>query len=281
VFSSSADCCYFSSHLLRNILFNMSEYDKVRTKKLVLKGEKHKSKKRKHKKQGRDEKSTSEKDEDIVRHGGWIKIKNVTEITGTVAIEFGNFTYMKALDNGLFTLGAPHDEGEGPHPEEILTAFPINETKFALKSGYGKYIGVDKKGIVVGRSDAVGSMEQWEPIFQDGKLAILGNTNCFISVTEDDDIVCTKATAGPNEYVSIRSMAQEVDDPNKDVPREELGSIEEIEVNYVRKFQKFQDKKLRISKNKISELKKAKESGIFHETLLDRRSKMKADRYCK
>jgi len=83
-----------------------------------------------------------------------------------VAIEFGNQTYMKALDNGLFTLGAPHAEGESPLPEEILTAFPISETKVALKSGYGKYLGVDKNGIVIGRSDAVGSIEQWEPIFQ-------------------------------------------------------------------------------------------------------------------
>jgi protein FRG1 len=73
---------------------------------------------------------------------------------------------MKALDNGLFTLGSPHDKGEGPNPEEILTAFSVNESKIALKSGYGKYIGVDKKGVVVGRSDAVGAMEQWEPIFQ-------------------------------------------------------------------------------------------------------------------
>ena len=48
-----------------------------------------------------------------------------------------------------------------------------------------------------------------------------------------------------------------------------------------RKFQKFQDKKMRISKNKISELKKAKDTGNLHEALLDRRSKMKADRYCK
>ncbi|OXU21068.1 hypothetical protein TSAR_011378 [Trichomalopsis sarcophagae] len=259
----------------------MSEYDKVRTKKLVLKGEKHKSKKRKHKKQGRDDEANNQKDEDTLRHGGWWKTSNVSEITGTVAIEFGNLAYMKALDNGLFTLGAPHDEGEGPHPEEILTAFPVNETKIALKSGYGKYIGVDKKGMVVGRSDAVGAMEQWEPIFQDGKLAILGNTGCFISVAEDDDIVCNKSKAGPSEYVSIRCMMQQVDDPNKGIPTEEQGSLEEVEVNYVRKFQKFQDKKLRISKNTIVELKKAKEGGNFHETLLDRRSKMKADRYCK
>lgn len=102
--------------------------------------------------------------------GGWWKATQVSEVTGTVAIEFGNHVYMKALDNGLFTLGVPHNEGEGPSPEEILTAFPISETKIALKSGYGKYLGVDKKSVVVGRSDAVGMIEQWEPIFQVNKF---------------------------------------------------------------------------------------------------------------
>jgi protein FRG1 len=38
--------------------------------------------------------------------------------------------------------------------------------KVALKSGYGKYLRVDKDGAVTGRSDAVGPMEQWDPIFQ-------------------------------------------------------------------------------------------------------------------
>lgn len=92
------------------------------------------------------------------------------DISGSVCIEFGTNTYISALDNGLFTLGAPHNEGEGPSPEEIFTAFPAGENKCALKSGYGKYLGVNKNGVVVGRSDAVGPMEQWEPIWQDGKF---------------------------------------------------------------------------------------------------------------
>lgn len=56
--------------------------------------------------------------------------------------------------------------GESPLPEEILTAITVSETKIALKSGYGKYLGVDKDGTIVGRSDAIGPLEQFEPIFQ-------------------------------------------------------------------------------------------------------------------
>ena len=74
--------------------------------------------------------------------------------------------YIKALDQGFFTLGAPHDEGDGPAPEEILTSVPAGSDKVAFKSGYGKYLGVDSKGRVTGIADAVGPLEKWEPVFQ-------------------------------------------------------------------------------------------------------------------
>lgn len=107
-----------------------------------------------------------------MKHGGWWKVEKIEDITGSISIEFGNNAYVSALDNGLFTLGAPHGDGEGPSPEEIFTAFPAGENKFALKSGYGKYLGVAKE-VVVGRSDAVGAMEQWEPVWQDGEYCIV------------------------------------------------------------------------------------------------------------
>lgn len=126
-------------------------------------------KKHKHKsKEGKDD-SKKQKivvDEDALKHGHWRKVDKQTDVTGTVAVEFGSQTYLKALDNGLFTLGAPHRQGEPPAPEEIFTAFQINGNKLAFKSGYGKYLKIEKDGTVTGRSDAVGSMEQWEAIFQ-------------------------------------------------------------------------------------------------------------------
>lgn len=36
-----------------------------------------------------------------------------------------------------------------------------------MKSGYGKYLGINSEGLVVGRSDAIGAREQWEAVFQD------------------------------------------------------------------------------------------------------------------
>lgn len=40
--------------------------------------------------------------------GNWWAVSNFGEITGTIAIEMDKGAYIHALDNGLFTLGAPH-----------------------------------------------------------------------------------------------------------------------------------------------------------------------------
>lgn len=40
--------------------------------------------------------------------GNWWAVRNFGEITGTIAIEMDKGAYIHALDNGLFTLGAPH-----------------------------------------------------------------------------------------------------------------------------------------------------------------------------
>ena len=43
----------------------------------------------------------------------------------------------------------------------------MNDTKIALKSGYGKYLSIDTSDHVIGRADAIGAREQWEPVFQE------------------------------------------------------------------------------------------------------------------
>lgn len=114
-------------------------------------------------------------------------------------------------------------------------------------------------------------------------MAIQAANNCFLSIDDEDDtLVAVRKQVGANEICIIRSNAYRGEIISKNAPIEEkVEDLDQIEENYVRKFQKFQDKKLRLCTEDKEEVKKAKEQGKLHESLLDRRSKMKADRYCK
>uniref|UniRef100_A0A8C4QSX7 FSHD region 1 n=1 Tax=Eptatretus burgeri TaxID=7764 RepID=A0A8C4QSX7_EPTBU len=114
-----------------------------------------------------------------------------------------------------------------------------------------------------------------------GKLALLASNGYFVSCNEEEDIVARSKTAKEDEMIKIRSSAERIHKPKDGLADEDRGSVSQCEVNYVRKFQSFQDRRLRLNKGHHKEIKRARAGGSLHEVLLDRRSKMKSDRYCK
>jgi len=270
----------------------MDQYGKVKTGSLKLKGEKKHKKSKKSKKRDHsgdrgdvDEAKKRRKDmkEDCEKHGGWWAAEKIYEIAGPVAIQFPNSCFMRAMDNGKFMLGPPHGDGEPPAPEEIMMALRSGDGKVSLKSGFDKYLRINKDGYLMGVSDAVGSLELFEPVWEEGKCAILGANGKFLTVDDDDMILASKNSVGEMEVVRIRSNKEREDVNKKSENPDEVGSAADIELKFTKKFLKFQDKKYRARFDYDSQatIMNAKTDGRLHEALLDRREKMKSDRMCK
>ncbi|VDN45794.1 unnamed protein product [Gongylonema pulchrum] len=69
------------------------------------------------------EAATAVTDSDVEAHGGWRHLADETDLRGgiNIAIESNSTpsTYLAAMDNGHFTIGAPHLAAEGPSPNEV------------------------------------------------------------------------------------------------------------------------------------------------------------------
>ncbi|KAI3410134.1 hypothetical protein GPALN_006493 [Globodera pallida] len=228
--------------------------------------------------------SSKQIDEDREERGGWRRIENELDLKGgtDVALECGDFSrcYLAALDTGKFTLGTKHFKfGEAPSPEEILSLIHSpDDPKVSFKTGFGKFVGVSADGALVATADAVGARERFDIVFQDGKSAIQSvSSGLFLSLEPNDDghvYVCSK-TAQANEMINGPTDWRSDDDKKK---------AGDCETTYIKKFQHsrvdLKDRMISYNVDDKQAVKMAQKEGNLHETLLNRRAKLKSDKYC-
>lgn len=256
-------------------------YDSVNSTKLKLKGAK---KKRKRKRQDGDPSDTSSSwtDDGTARHRVWWMVRNILDVKGSVLLEHLESTsYVAAAEDASILLGDVREQHEGPENAEIFTALPGSAPdKIAIKSGYDKFLTVAMDGSISGRSEAIGCREEFHVAFHEEYQVLKGCNGRYLTFNSDGTIGCTAEEVKENNKIIVRTRGDKEAKAETVAEIEKTGSVREYEKNYVKLFQKFQDKKLKISTNSSKELKYARKDGRFHEEMLDRREKMKSDRYC-
>jgi len=267
-----------------------NQYKAVKDGKLKLKG-KNLFKADKPKKKKNSAGTSQNVDPDANEHGGWWRITEENDFRGgiEIAIEAGDFSqcYLAALDNGRYTLGPKHFNEMQPYPEEVVSLIKTpDDSKFSLKTGFGRYIGVDSAGLLVATSEAVGFRERFEVVFQDNKSAIQSaSSGLFLTWLPDKEgnIYVSSKTAGPNQFINIRTTSAKFSAPTWE-PAEDAQESGECETSYQKMFQHSRvDLKNRMISYNVSDksaVTRAKAEGTLHETLLDRRMKLKSDKYC-
>lgn len=140
-------------------------------------------------------------------HGGWWKVDKIEEIKSEVAIEFLPSIYARALDDGSIVLGDPHPPGEGPDDEEVFTSIHASNNHIALKSGFGRYLSIDRQKQIVGLSEAIGEKELFFPVFESNETALSTYDNYFLGPDIEIDnfpIVAKSTIVSAGEKLSLR-----------------------------------------------------------------------------
>ncbi|KAF9321502.1 hypothetical protein BG003_001624 [Podila horticola] len=279
----------------------MSDEYKVNKSKLSFKGEsKTKKKKRKAEKPADEEDSNANAD-------GWVHVKALSDLGGPIFLTFSSDpptslsiddkskVIMRPIESdSLSSSSAPSlDQAEPTAVQQVFVATMIPDSdRMTLKASNGRYLSSDKFGIVSADTEAIGMQEEWTAILkpeENGGIALQSHYGKFLSVDEvaaerpgsslGFQIRADSEVIGFCELFQAKIQAKYRKKAKK--TKEVQIATKDYEFEQSRKFQTWNHGRVIVSEQDVRELDKAKKQGRFSEALLDRREKVKSDRYCK
>ncbi|KAG5723993.1 Protein FRG1 [Termitomyces sp. T112] len=284
----------------------MMSTNKVRSTKLTFKGDKPKKKRKREVGEIGSSRKSRRKD-DNEDPETWVLPENANEIRGPtflmhpsdpypISINFNSTTNRIVIH--FFDKEKLEDDTEPPSlldrtPTDVsqvwVTTRVAGSSTVNLRTGTGegKFLSCDAHGIVSVDRDARGPQEEWTPVvLPDGMVAFMNVYEKYLSIDEiaggamqlrgDSDEV------GFRERFWVKIQSKYKKEAHEEEKKKE-GAAEKPKINEEssnRLYQTWGAGRLVISTDDKKELKNARKEGRLAEALLDRRSKLKSDRFC-
>lgn len=271
--------------------------DKARSTKLKFKGDKTKKKRKREDEESGPSRSKHVEDEEPET---WVMPESAAEIRGPtfvmhpsdpspISVNFDatrNRIILHPLDKDSPSLieRAPTEISQVWVVTRVAGSPTIN---LRTGTGEGKFLSCDKHGIVSADREARGPEEEWTPVLlPDGMVAFQNVYENYLSV--DEVAGGTLQLRGDSEEVGFRERfwvkiqskykKEAHEEKKKREAVTEVTVIDETGTNRI--YQAWGAGRSVVSKDDKKELKRARKEGRLAEALLDRRSKLKSDRFC-
>lgn len=275
--------------------------EKVRSTQLKFKGDKIKKKR---KREHHDESSASKRVDEDEDPETWVLPENATEIRGPtfivhpsdpspISVNFDstrNKIILSSLDKDSTSDTPPLLDRTPTEVAQVwVTTRVAGSATINLRTGTGegKFLSCDKHGIVSAFREARGPEEEWTPVLlPDGMVAFMNVYENYLSV--DEVAGGSLQLRGDSEEVGFRErfwlkiQSKYKKEAHEEKKKREAGSeltvIDETSTNHI--HQAWGAGRSVVSKQDKRELKRARKEGRLAEALLDRRAKLKSDRFC-
>ncbi|OZJ02826.1 Chitin synthase 1 [Bifiguratus adelaidae] len=244
--------------------------------------DKHKKKKKRKADTFDEDKETNGTDE------GWVPATALDDLVGPLFLTFASDPpTCLCTDDQDRLLMYPLPDPDLPEPQVVQQVFVGtrivgSSSAFSFKTADGKYLSADKFGVVSADKEAIGPLEAWEPSIHDAGVSLAASSGKFLSVDEiAGGGMRARADAesiGFNETLRVYCQARLK--KKQRVSKKEVKDAKNVELDNIKRYQAWGGK-LKLKDKDVAELHKAKKQGNFAEAMLDRREKLKADRYCK
>ncbi|KAJ3220443.1 hypothetical protein HK099_004349 [Clydaea vesicula] len=268
---------------------------------LKFKGEASLKKQKKKLKRDRRQVVEDEEEEEVDQQflSGWLNCDSVKDFNGPLFVYTKNrvnenFSVLTSQEDILVWRKAKQTEESKLEPNlitETLVCRNLPESeKFSFKTCQERYVGVDKFGVVYCEREAMGQTEEWEVSKVEGEefgFSFKNHYGNYLSFEFKPNSISTpcrsdKTEVEESEIFYVKCQAQFKYRKPKKPKKIKEENTEELEIEALKSFHSFGDQtQIKKSKKDFKILKKAKKEGLLNETLLDRREKLKADKFCK